>query len=295
MPTKLDSSAESPWPAHWLTCLKIGTSLTLFARGWLTWRWDSPIRTLFWQEDWWSSVLDSGFALSWSTWAEESDAWITPLLKGLGLILILSALLPWIAAGAGKGSRLARGLLWVAFGILFLDSLARWVGHDYELGMGIEHALQMAMPLALFYALGRSCRPSRWALTLGLASALTFIGHGLYASGFHGVPLSYQTMTSKILRIEDPGLTKGFLQGAGWLDFVAAIGIFIRPLRTASLLYMILWGAATALARTWAHAGWDSPLWGLDPWIAETLVRTPHWMIPLLLFWLHRIRRFDAD
>lgn len=268
----------------WLTWLTLGTSLTLVARGWLTWRWDSPIRSLFWQENWWSAPLEE-IGLSWKSWAENSDAFISPFLDALGIFLVLSAIIPWLArAGVKRGT----WLLWPAFGVLFLDSLARWVDKNFDLGMGIEHALQMAMPLAFLFAIRSPQLPARWWLVMAIASAMTFIGHGLYASGFHPVPLSYQTMTTKILGIEDPSIVKGILKTAGWLDFAAAMGLFIRPLRTVSLLYMIGWGAATALARTWAHADLDAPRYGLDPWIAETLVRTPHWLIPLLLLWLKR-------
>lgn len=286
------SSTDSPHTDRWLTWLAVGTSLTLFARGWLTWRWDSPIRGLFWQEDWWSPLLENALGIPWSTWAEQSDGWITPLLGILGILLMLSAFAPWLVL---RRSSWASGLLWLAFAILLVDSFARWVGADFDLGMGIEHSLQMSMPLAFLYAARNPSPSTRWWVVMAIASAFTFVGHGLYASGFHPVPLSYQTMTTKILGTENPDFVITFLRVAGWLDFAAAIGLFLRPLRTVSLVYMIGWGGATALARTWAHFGGESPLFGLDPWIAETLVRTPHWMLPLLLLWaLHRKRDSTA-
>ena len=49
----------------WMLLLQACVSITLIARGWLTWRWDSPIRGLVWQEDWWSGLLDSQFNVTW--------------------------------------------------------------------------------------------------------------------------------------------------------------------------------------------------------------------------------------
>ena len=64
--------------------LKLCVSLTLLARGWLTWRWDSPIRGLIWKEDWWSGILEQQTNLTWNEFAMISDPGITNLLAGLG-------------------------------------------------------------------------------------------------------------------------------------------------------------------------------------------------------------------
>jgi hypothetical protein len=117
-----------------------------------------------------------------------------------------------------------------------------------------------------------------WIAVVTVGAALTFVGHGLYAVGFHPVPLSYQTMTMKLLGCsQDFALV--FLQVVGWLDFVAAACLFIRPLKIVGLIYMIGWGLATAFARILSHY---SPA-GFNPWGAETFVRTSHWLLPLIL------------
>ena len=257
--------------------LKLCVSLTLLAQGWLTWRWDSPIRGLIWKEDWWSGILEQQTNLTWNEFAMISDPGITNLLAGLGITLMVLAVVPWIPLTASKW-RWVRWLLVPATLILVLDSVARWVGMEFDCGMAIEHSLQMLAPVLLLIATGHGNRKKLWIAVVTVGAALTFVGHGLYAVGFHPVPLSYQTMTMKLLGCsQDFALV--FLQVVGWLDFVAAACLFIRPLRSAGLIYMVGWGLATAVARVASHFS----LAGLDPWMAETLVRTSHWLLPLIL------------
>ena len=257
--------------------LKLCVSLTLLARGWLTWRWDSPIRGLVWKEDWWSGILEQQTNLTWIEFAKISDPWITNLLATLGIILMVLAIVPWLPFKATKWRRV-RWLLVPATLILVLDSVARWVDMEFDFGMAIEHLLQMLAPIALLIATGQKERKKLWIGLVTVGVALTFVGHGLYAVGFHPVPLSYQTMTMKLLRCEQD-FAMVFLQVVGWLDFVAAACLVFRPLRSVGLIYMVGWGLATALARVFSHLS----LAGLDPWMAETLVRTSHWLLPLIL------------
>ena len=266
--------------AQWLLLLRVGTSLTLVGRGWLTWRWDSPIRGLVWQEDWWTELLEHRFSLSWAEFAERSDSWITSGLVAVGVSLMVLAVVPLICTRTS--ARWTRWLLWPAFLVLLLDSFARWVASDYDIGMAIEHALQMAAPVALFFAVSSPESGRFWPRLVAVAAALTFVGHGLYAIGFHPVPLSYQLMTIEILAVEQKSAIT-FLSIVGWLDIVAAVLLFVAPLRRWALFYLVAWGLLTALARVVAHVGLDQVAFGLDPWLAETLVRTSHWLLPLLL------------
>ncbi len=271
--------------SRWLLLLKLCVSLTLFARGWLTWQWDSPIRTLVWQEDWWTSILENRFDLTWAEFASVSDPWITQGLAIFGILLILGGLLTWFVSF--KCCPWLRWLLLPLTILLVIDSIARWVNSDYDFGMAIEHALQMFSPVALFLATAPKPKLKRWSILVSIAAACTFMGHGFYAAGIHPVPLSYQTMTMVILGVSQ-GTALILLSIAGWLDIIFAIGIFFRPTRLISLFYLVGWGAATAAARVVAHFNLEATTWALNPWAFETLVRISHWMLPLLLlfyFW----------
>tara|TARA_R110002096_G_scaffold242836_1_gene434673 strand:+ start:734 stop:1666 length:933 start_codon:yes stop_codon:yes gene_type:complete len=275
-----ERSEISPKSSSWLTGLKVCVSILLLARGWLTWHWDSPLRSLVWQEDWWTPLIEKYTESTWADFAYQSDPYITGSLTGIGIGLMLLSIIPWIA-----GRRCCQWVNWlliVASAILLLDGFARFVNREFELGMAIEHSLQIGAPVLLFLALRFPERKKPWIMASLILAALTFVGHGLYAMGFHAIPLSFQLMTKAILPIGD-GAVIVFLKVAGWLDILCAVGIFVRAIRIPSLVYMIVWGGLTALARAVAYFDVGSEGLGLDPWLVETLVRTPHWLIPALV------------
>ena len=220
--------------------------------------------------------------VTWQQFAEHSEPTLTSVLEYLGMFQMLCAVVPWLVIV--NRLRWTRWLLLPAGLLLVLDDIGRWIDADRELGMVIEHALQVASPFLLLMALS-SISERVWMQSVAVAASLTFIGHGLYAIGFYSVPLIFQTMTMQILDCEqNTALT--FLIIAGVLDFIAVTGLWISFTRSWALIYMIGWGATTALARVWAHNG-------IDPWLAETLVRTSHWSLPLILLYLSTLRKTD--
>ena len=89
-------------------------------------------------------------------------------------------------------------------------------------------------------------------------------------------------MTTEILPLSETASLL-FLKLVGWLDFVVVALIFLPITRRAALAYMACWGGLTTLARIVAYYDTELPRYGLDPWLIEALVRTPHWLIPLWL------------
>ena len=275
-----------------LGILQLIVSVTFLARGWLTWRWDSPIRELIWEEKWWAPVLKN-YDVTWSHFARTSDQWITPTLERLGIFLMVSALIPWVVGFSHL--RWLRWFLIPATLILILDGFSRWVGKDMQAGMAMEHILQIFVPLALLILLGRKSHnvPKRQAvvrLSLMIATAATFVGHGLYAVGYYSVPLHFQMMTTEILSLSEDGSLQ-FLRIFGWLDFLVVPFVFLRWTRWIALFYMFCWGGATALARILAYYDEALPYNGMGPWFAEAMVRTSHWAIPFWLCWQLWMRR----
>ncbi len=259
--------------------LRLCVSITLLARGWLTYRWDSPIRGLCWHEEALTPLIEAWAGVSWEYYAAHSDAAITTGLQLGGLCLMVSAILPWLPLGRRWLTLLALPAMLV----LGLDAWARIVASGYQHGSFLEKAMQCGTPWVWLLALHRSEATRALSLVIRLLAAATFIGHGLYAVGYHPVPWHYQSMTYDITGMSTES-TLLFLRVAGYLDFAVAVAIFIRPAERWALGYMVLWGGATALARYLSQPG--SP----DPWLVETLVRTAHWLLPLILLGCWRLK-----
>lgn len=269
----------------WVTLLQIAVSLTFAARGWLMYRWDSHIRSLCWHEEVMSPLIIKYTSLTWEDYALESDPYITTGIEWLGIILMFGAVLtlmmriPYFA--------IFKWFLIPLWGILALDNLSNYFDVAYQSGMLIEFSLQASAPLLLLWVLVFPRMLKTWGWLATILVSACFIGHGLYAVGYHPVPWIFQTMTMGILGVEEE-TARSMLYAMGVLDFIVAFCVFIPFLRRPALYYMVLWGMATAVARIWAHYEPAQKYNGLDPWIAECVVRTVHWMIPLLLLMLLR-------
>lgn len=254
---------------RWLFLLQLTVSLGLLARGWLTWQFDHPLLKILWNE--------------------EHHQATSPVVSAMGILLMLLAVTPWLIRSF-KWS--AIGLV-IASALLFVDALCRFYEKDLSVAMLVEMSLQWVTPLALFWAIRWSNRGQEWnqrgslywigAMTVAIA--LTFIGHGWFAIGFSPVPPNFLSMTMELLRCSET-FARHFLQVVGFLDFIAAIALFLPVTRKAGLLYMIVWGGATALARLLTIVDSSEDRFAIDQALAETLVRTSHWMMPLLVYCL---------
>ncbi|NWK55996.1 hypothetical protein HW115_10255 [Verrucomicrobiaceae bacterium N1E253] len=271
---------KSRFPNVWLAVLQLCTTLTLLSRGWLMFRWDSHIRGLCWNEELLTPWIEQYTDSSWDDYALHSDPYITSSIEWLGITLM-------IISGLCLLLRVPK-LAWLkwslvpAFLIMTLDAFGNLADKDYDAAMAMEYALQVGTPLALLMALTRHKWNRTWGWIVSLLAASCFLGHGLYAAGHFPLPWSFQTMSMTILRVDEEQ-AKAFLYLAGVLDFIVAAAILIPALRRPALYYMILWGGVTSLARVLAHYNPALKYNGLDPWVAEMLVRSSHWLLPLLI------------
>ncbi len=275
-------------PRHLVSLAQLTLALTLLARGWLTYHWDHPVRGLIWYEEWWTPVLRTCFGISWSEFAQTSDTWITPCIEALGLGLMLT----------GGFVLLLRQRFWQKWRILLVpvmlfmlvDVFARYAEKDFQVGMAIEFMLQAFTPW-LFYLL--LAKKPRWRLIYPatiLSVACCFIGHGSYAIGYYPVPAHYLLMTMKLLSV-DIESARVFLTIVGTLDILVVAALLVARLRQLALGYMAFWGLVTALARVLSYIDSTQKWYGLDPWLLETIVRSSHWLMPLLLLSLLRTKQ----
>lgn len=164
-----------------------------------------------------------------------------------------------------------------------------WLSHEYRWATILEHLLQLSIPVACWMML--PFQPQSWekpAENLVLTClSLCFIGHGLYALDIAPLPTDFVNMTMQILHIEEAN-ARSFLTIVGSLDLLAALLIFIpiHELRRSALIYMMIWGGLTALARPLGQP-FLSFLDHMIQWGPECIWRLTHAVIPLWL-WLRR-------
>lgn len=157
---------------------------------------------------------------------------------------------------------------------LVIDAGSSFVNSGYEIQNLLEHSL-MLMTLVVF-AFHKEIKNLEFFLKL--LTALTFIGHGVYAIGLTGVPLHFIEMTTSILPLSHSEAIQ-FLWVMGVLDILASILIFSKKkFLFYSLIYMIIWGFLTALARPIYSFGLNS---GFG--VIGFFQRIPHFIVPLLL------------
>ncbi|CAM2006876.1 hypothetical protein [Acanthopleuribacter pedis] len=280
----LSSHATLTW------MLRFFVSALFLGRAWQFLRWDAPLRTLFWKQAWMETPVLWLTGMSWEQYVTSptTDWLLQAATRGMGVIMLVCGILCWTISGKKRwhGFAMMLGALVLAFTFALY-----FLGKSYQIGMGIEHALQGAAPLFLAAWLARDGFSKRALNALYLATALTFIGHGLYAFGFHPQPGNFVSMTMRCLPLTESG-ARTLLIGAGILDFVAAAALLVPRLRGIALGYMVLWGFLTALARAVAYFQFDALLPWLDGWLHQTVYRLVHGGLPLvaLLLWLRERR-----
>ena len=265
---------------------RAATVAVLCGRAWQHIAWDAPYRALLWNETLFGWFVRFCLGMSWDDYANNltiGDT-ITQAIKVIGVLYALLAL--FVAFKRGPSRWLDRGLVAAAFGLGAL-ALCDTIESSFRIGQLMEHGLMVSAPLVLrAWRLGRFERA--WN-TLRIALALTFVGHGLFAIGFYPVPGRFLDMTMALLRISE-GNARWFLGAMGALDFLIALSLWgPQRVRRPFVAWASIWGFATAVARTATALGsivlWDTLVQGLP----ETLVRLPHGLLPLALYW--KLRR----
>lgn len=271
-----------------LLLLRLAASATFLGRGLIYLFWDAPYRALLWHQDLMSGPVNFLLGMEWEEYAAVSDPAIILTIRLHGAFFLLCALLCWTA---GRKHSLQQALLAIgALGLAFF-AFTKAMDVGFKLGMSIEHTLQWAAPLLLIWALRGERIGAAFYHTAGVAVALTFIGHGLYAAGYHPVPASFITMFMNVGTSE--GVARALLGLAAGLDFAVALFLFVpvHAIRVPALWWALIWGLLTALARTWTQLSPALDYYGLSPWLFETLVRLSHALVPAAMLVLLRRER----
>ncbi len=270
--------------------LQMATFCVFLGRAWQHLYWDAPFRALLWDETLMSGIIESFSSMNWEqyiTSMEVNDA-IQLSIKLTGIFYLVGAA---IALFIKRLASFFRSML--VLGAIGLVILAMLYCKDrfFSIGQFFEYTLQFGSPLFLFFFTKNvaaeklkktpSTYPFDLVLLMKIAIALTFTCHGLYAIGYYPIPVHFMEMTMNILGLGEEN-AKTFLLVAGILDFIISIGIFLpafwaRPF----LIYAILWGLITSMARIWANFNWEWLDYVLLQWLHEAVIRFPHFLIPL--------------
>ena len=172
--------------------------------------------------------------------------------------------------------------------ICFADFYAK----NFYVGQLLEHAAQLTIPVFLISVTNKWNR-QRLHLFMKIAIAITFIAHGFFAIGYYPQPGYFIDMMIKGLGVQE-NIARNSLIFFGLLDFLFAIAIFLPKIAKPALIYGVIWGFTTALARISTNFSFDFISNSLSQYVHEFLIRTPHFILPLilLLFSTDKINRF---
>ena len=279
---------------RFFSIIQLATVCVFWGRAWQHFFWDAPLRTLFWDQQQLSWIVEGIFQTPWQTYVESpwTDQGIMTLQVGFGFLYLLAG----IAAMCIRFMPVVfRSLIWIgALGLIFL-AILYWKSRFFKLGQLLEYSLQAGTPILLIIMRRKEqTTPSLLAAFL-LLTAVTFISHGLYAIGYYTRPGDFTAMVMSGLGLSE--LQAGWmLDAAGVLDFVVAAIIFLPGWpRKIGLIYCIIWGFATSLARIWAHFYPEFWMESLHQWTHEFVLRAPHFLVPLALYywyyWFGRERK----
>lgn len=258
-----------------ISWLRFAAIFLFLGRAWQHFLGQSPCDTLFRSTSYFGKIIE------WITGDRNSVA-ATELINGintlLGVLLLLAAV---SVLFVNKKKSYYRTFIKIGWGILFLVAYGYYVDKYRVPAQFFEYSAQLAIPYLLLRAVKFKMN-RRFLFWAKISIAVTFVCHGLYAIGYYPVPGNFYNMTINTLGLSNE-TTELFLQVAGVLDFVFAIGIFIKPVARYFLWYGVFWGFLTAFARvtsTLDFSFFDSTF---TQNTYEFLVRMPHFIVPLIL------------
>ncbi|MGB3547689.1 MAG: hypothetical protein WBA17_11985, partial [Saprospiraceae bacterium] len=268
--------------------LRIAACAVLGGRAWQFFFADPPLRSLFWSEK-----LMTPFAtgiLCYEDWhAYATDAGMNADIGKFGLILGIILLCGAAAAALHRpGRTLTRWGILAGGAVLAFVSVLYYLESNFELAQLLEYSLQTGTPFFLLAAVSRQEFSRRLIWVMSIATAVTFICHGLYAGGYgYPRPVSFTTMVMLGFGIESETAAFRFLTVAAWGDFLAAAFLLLLPyprVRNIGLVYTIIWGFLTALARVWSFWMISDLATILLQYTHEWVLRWPHFLVPLVLY-----------
>jgi len=265
----------------------ISTICLLFGRAWQFIFWDAPLRALFWDERLMSKIVVPHFFESWHSYATnlQVDTFITNTKTTIGFIFFATALL--LLLSFWHKTKILRYFLWVSFFFLCVLTILLWKEKFYQIGQLIEYSSQLIAPLLALYILNGRFQINQFIVPIKIAIAFTFIGHGLYAFGFHPQPGHFVDMMISVFAINED-TARFTLKVVGVLDFIAPVALFFSKTFKPAIWYIMIWAVMTSFARIVANLDATFILSSFSQWSFEVLIRVPHFMLPIALWMIYK-------
>lgn len=251
---------------------------------WQHYYWEGPYGVLFWQEG--TLDLVEQFGGDWQSFVGSgaNDGWVQRAIAWMFWPYLVCAVLAVTVRARARVQMAGLLLGGVLLGVL---AYAKYVKSLRELPMLIEHGGQVLSPILLVSAVALGVRHRVTVATALMALVMVFAGHGAYALGLWPTPSNFHGMTTVIVGC-DHETTTALLRVFGGLDFAVCFAVFVPWLRRSAVLYAAGWGLLTALARPVAGMSTGLHYYGADQYVHEAVLRAPHFLIPLFLFFLWR-------
>ena len=265
--------------------LKLAVFFIFLGRAWQHIAFDTPYRALLWDEEW---IGKSGEEWTYFTNELFSDKVVAYLAIGIGIYFLICAITALFFNEYKKHISPFRriinkqNILFLGTILLLFLAFLYCKNKFFEIPQFLEHTIQWSSPLLLIYYL-KNGWTKRLFLFMKIAIATTFAFHGIYALGIFPLPVHFMEMTMGIMNIDEAS-ARLFLTIAGVMDFMVAILIFLpRKFMQSALIYAIIWGLLTALARTVYLLDMGINETAVLQGLPETIYRFSHFLVPLSL------------
>lgn len=246
-------------------------------------RWDPPYRAILWSEYLYKWFIEGILGYSWDDLLTDPSYsnQIQTTIKIIGVIMLILLIVFNYYHIIKKVT-----LFWLLIPIqisLTIIPFCIWWENGRTLGLFLEPFIQTAF-IPAWYIYEKYNRKTFNNVALVIIAA-TFIGHGLYAIGYYPAPREFVEMFIETFFVPQLVAEK-LLFAFGIFDFVFSIALFFpnQSIKKAALLYMIFWGFVTALARMTSYIYFDFFFSNLVQWIWEFLIRTPHFILPFIVY-----------
>ncbi|PWJ44201.1 hypothetical protein [Sediminitomix flava] len=263
--------------------LSISAFCVLIGRAFQHLVWDAPFRTLLWDEALLRNFVENTLAFDWFSYVTSpvTDQWINATITLFGVLYLLAALSIFGLQKEGILRKLGMGLQLISSVALIFLAFLYAKEKFMQLAQFLEYSAQFSAPFLLWYMI-RNREKEFPVLAAKVIIALTFICHGLYAVGFYPLPGKFLDMTIATLGVSEDQ-AKYMLLVAGILDFIVAIGIFISKIERPMLIYMVVWGSLTSLARLTGHFHLEFLENTFLQWLPAVIYRVPHALLPFII------------